>query len=63
MTGNSLLFSELKECSVGYVTFGDGVKRQSYVIGKGSISRPELLVLLDVRLVMSLSANFISNIN
>ena len=29
IAGNSTFFSEFKECSIGHVTFGDGVKRKS----------------------------------
>lgn len=58
MIGNSLSFAELKECSVGYVTFGDGVK--GTVVRKGNIDRFGALVLSNVRLVEGLSTNLIS---
>ncbi|XP_050941592.1 uncharacterized protein LOC127149764 [Cucumis melo] len=47
MIGNSLSFAELKECSVGYVTFGDGVK--GTVVRKGNIDRFGALVLSNLQ--------------
>ncbi|KAL0560690.1 hypothetical protein IC582_001101 [Cucumis melo] len=58
MTGNADFFSELSECKAGSVVFGDGGKGK--IIGKGTINRPGLPFLLDVRLVQGLSANLIS---
>ena len=58
MTGNRSLFSELKECAYGHVTFGDGVKGR--IIAKGSIVKNNLPYLNDVRYVEGLKANLIS---
>ena len=58
MTGNIDFFSELSECKVGSVVFGHGGKGK--IIGKGTINRPGLPFLLDVRLVQGLSANLTS---
>ncbi|KAA0048721.1 gag-pol polyprotein [Cucumis melo var. makuwa] len=58
MTGNADFFSELSECKAGSVVFEDGGKGK--IIGKGTINRPGLPFLLDVRLVQGLSANLIS---
>ncbi|KAA0058506.1 flocculation protein FLO11-like [Cucumis melo var. makuwa] len=58
MTGNADLFSELSECKARLVVFEDGGKGK--IIGKGTINRPGLPFLLDVRLVQGLAANLIS---
>ncbi|KAA0040705.1 retrovirus-related Pol polyprotein from transposon TNT 1-94 [Cucumis melo var. makuwa] len=58
MTGNADFFSELSECKVGSVVFGDGGKGK--IIGKGTINHPGLPFLLDVQLVQGLSANLLS---
>ncbi|TYK21888.1 hypothetical protein E5676_scaffold494G00240 [Cucumis melo var. makuwa] len=55
---NSVKKSQLCECKVGSVVFGHGEKGKT--IGKGTINRPCLPFLLDVRLVQGLSANLIS---
>ncbi|KAA0043007.1 gag-pol polyprotein [Cucumis melo var. makuwa] len=46
------------ECKAGLVVFRDGGKGK--IIGKGTINRPGLPFLLDVRLVQGLAANLIS---
>ncbi|TYK05805.1 Peptidase aspartic, catalytic [Cucumis melo var. makuwa] len=58
MTGNVDFFSDLSECKVGSVVFGDEGKGK--IIGKGTINHPGLPFLLDVRLVQGLAANLIS---
>ncbi|TYK22568.1 retrotransposon-like protein [Cucumis melo var. makuwa] len=58
MTGNASFFSELNECNVGSIVFGDEGKGR--IIGKGTIDHPRLPYLLDVRLVQGLSANLTS---
>ncbi|KAA0045047.1 gag-pol polyprotein [Cucumis melo var. makuwa] len=56
--GNTSFFSELSECNIGSVMFGD--REKGRIIGKGTINHPGLPYLLDVRLVQGLSANLIS---
>ena len=58
MTDNADFFYELNECKAGSIVFGDGGKGK--IIGKGTINRPGLPFLLDVRLVQGLAANLIS---
>ena len=58
MTGNRSFFSELKECTSGHVTFGDGVRGR--IIAKGNIAKDNLPCLNDVRYVDGLKANLIS---
>ncbi|KAA0062616.1 gag-pol polyprotein [Cucumis melo var. makuwa] len=58
MIGNSLMFTDLIDCRIGQVTFGDEVKGN--VIGKGNIDLLEAPKLKNVRLVEGLSANLIS---
>ncbi|TYJ98065.1 putative retroelement [Cucumis melo var. makuwa] len=57
MIDNSLMFTDLIDCRIGQVTFGDEVKGN--VIGKGNIDLLEAPKLKNVRLVEGLSANLI----
>lgn len=58
MIGNATFFTNFKECHAGHVMFDDGGKGR--IFGKGSISKPSLSCLQDVRFVKGLSANLIS---
>ena len=58
MIGNQSFFSELKECSSGHVTFGDGAKGR--IITKGKIEKHNLPCLDYMRYVEGLKANLIS---
>ncbi|TYK04777.1 putative leucine-rich repeat-containing protein [Cucumis melo var. makuwa] len=57
MAGRSF-FSELKECTSGHHTFGDGARGK--VIAKENIDKNNLPCLNDVRYVDGLKANLIS---
>ena len=46
MIGNRPFFSELKECSSGHVTFGDGAKER--IVAKDNIEKYNLPCLNDV---------------
>ncbi|KAK0608504.1 hypothetical protein LWI29_031711 [Acer saccharum] len=58
MTGNKSFFETLVMEEGGYVTFGDGSKKK--VVGKGSISVPDLPSLSNALFVDGLKANLIS---
>ena len=58
MTDYVALFYDLQECHSGQVMFGNGASGKMF--GKGSIDKPGLPCLSDVRLVKGLSTNLIS---
>ncbi|TYK06527.1 gag-pol polyprotein [Cucumis melo var. makuwa] len=58
MNGNRSYFTNLNDCVIRHVTFGDGAKGK--IIAKGNIDKDDLPRLNDVRYVDGLKANLIN---
>ncbi|KAA0042995.1 gag-pol polyprotein [Cucumis melo var. makuwa] len=58
MNGNRSYFTNLNDCVIRHVTFGDGAKGK--IIAKGNIDKDDLSRLNDVRYVDGLKANLIN---